>query len=92
MEPLPRQTIATAMLQNSRDIEAMGREGSALLSDRLSPYIISCLAPFQQDGVAFVMKKNGRAFICDEMGLGKQTPSQTKQSRIYPYRSLIIVL
>ena len=29
------------------------------------------LAPFQIQGVEFVLKKEGRAMIADEMGLGK---------------------
>lgn len=29
------------------------------------------LAPFQKQGVEFVLKKEGRAMIADEMGLGK---------------------
>lgn len=29
------------------------------------------LAPFQMDGVEFVLSKGGRAMIADEMGLGK---------------------
>lgn len=41
------------------------------LSQFLPPTILSQLAPFQQEGVAFILSRQGRALLADEMGLGK---------------------
>lgn len=42
-----------------------------LPSDIIVPGLKGTLRPFQQQGVAFLEKKNGRGLIADEMGLGK---------------------
>lgn len=40
--------------------------------------ILKHLAPFQKQGVEFVLKKEGRAMIADEMGLGKTIQVRSK--------------
>lgn len=42
------------------------------LRGKLSEKLLNSLAPFQREGVLFVMNNNGRALIADEMGLGKK--------------------
>lgn len=39
------------------------------------------LAPFQMDGVDFVLRKEGRAMIADEMGLGKTIQASFKVAK-----------
>ena len=34
--------------------------------------LLQALAPFQQEGVRFVMNNEGRALVADEMGLGER--------------------
>jgi len=43
----------------------------SLIERNVPPKVAYTLAPFQREGVDFVIRKNGRAFIGDEMGLGK---------------------
>lgn len=42
------------------------------------------LAPFQIQGVEFVLKKEGRAMIADEMGLGKTIQVPYQQLKFLP--------
>jgi hypothetical protein len=70
VEPIPRHIIATAMLQNTRE-SGKTKSKNEILSSQLPSHVMNSLAPFQKDAVEFVVKNNGRAFICDEMGLGK---------------------
>ena len=45
------------------------------IEETLPPRLYEALAPFQREGVEFVVKQNdGRAIIADEMGLGMISP------------------
>jgi len=66
----------------TRQLEALSlsqtaKEKSPITTlDELSEYsipqgLVRALAPYQRDGVGFVLQKEGRALIADEMGLGK---------------------
>ena len=46
-------------------------EVSALIQQHLPAATFSRLYPFQQQGVRFGLKHNGRVLLADEMGLGK---------------------
>ena len=41
------------------------------LRGKIKERLLQSLAPFQREGVLFVLNNNGRALIADEMGLGK---------------------
>eukprot|EP00752_Nemacystus_decipiens_P010813 g9618.t2 len=72
--PVPRQALAAATLAvGPEGADADGKkEASVKLCDKMVPESIrKHLAPFQKQGVEFVLKKEGRAMIADEMGLGK---------------------
>lgn len=45
------------------------------------------LAPFQVEGVEFVLKKEGRAMIADEMGLGKTIQASVVQRYVLAWLS-----
>ena len=40
------------------------------LRGKISEKLLQSLAPFQREGVLFVLNNRGRALIADEMGLG----------------------
>ena len=42
-----------------------------LLLRNVSPVVCLALAPYQRDGVEFILDNDGRALLADEMGLGK---------------------
>lgn len=44
---------------------------AVLIQQSLPESIISRLYPFQQEGICFGVKHNGRVLLADEMGLGK---------------------
>ena len=44
---------------------------SELLSWHVSPVVASTLAPYKQGGVEFILDKEGRALLVDEIGLEK---------------------
>ncbi|CAM9140849.1 unnamed protein product, partial [Laminaria digitata] len=79
--PVPRQALAAASLAIGPEQDEEGEEGEAGKNDKPAPaklcekMVPECvrknLAPFQMQGVEFVLKKEGRAMIADEMGLGK---------------------
>ncbi|CAM9872577.1 unnamed protein product [Discosporangium mesarthrocarpum] len=78
--PVPRAAIAAATLAvgpswNS-DAKKEGGEGKdtnpvGLCEKKVPKCMLDTLAPFQKEGVEFVLRKGGRAMIADEMGLGK---------------------
>ncbi|CAM9208687.1 unnamed protein product [Chrysoparadoxa australica] len=41
------------------------------LEGKVPPRLLKVLAPFQREGVSFILGKKGRGLIADEMGLGK---------------------
>ncbi|CAM9597424.1 unnamed protein product, partial [Ectocarpus sp. 13 AM-2016] len=71
--PVPRQALAAATLAVEPEQGADGeKEPPVKLCEKMVPECIrKHLAPFQKQGVEFVLKKEGRAMIADEMGLGK---------------------
>ncbi|CAB1096828.1 unnamed protein product [Ectocarpus sp. CCAP 1310/34] len=71
--PVPRQALAAATLAVEPEQGADGeKEPTVKLCEKMVPACIrKHLAPFQKQGVEFVLKKEGRAMIADEMGLGK---------------------
>ena len=54
---------------------------AALIQQSLPESVFSRLYPFQQEGIRFGVKHNGRVLLADEMGLGKtvQVVSRTLQ-------------
>jgi SWI/SNF-related matrix-associated actin-dependent regulator of chromatin subfamily A-like protein 1 len=78
VEPIPKLALAAAMLQNSKDADARGSSAAEAaervlkqLRTRIHDSLLQALAPFQREGVQFVIKNDGRALIADEMGLGE---------------------
>jgi hypothetical protein len=71
VEPLPRQTIAAAMLQNQRKSVSSTSDNFVTLAEKIPESVMNCLAPFQKEGVEFALKNQGRMLLADEMGLGK---------------------
>lgn len=54
----------------SMAIEEKAAETLKILQGKIKERMLSSLAPFQKEGVLFVINNNGRAIIADEMGLG----------------------
>ena len=50
---------------------AIDKANMNLLSGRIHRRLLHALAPFQREGVAFIVENDGRTLLCDEMGLGK---------------------
>ena len=50
----------------------------------LPPRLRKCLAPFQREGVAFILRNRGRAMLADEMGLGKTVQASADHRRDAP--------
>jgi len=46
-----------------------------LMNHGVPPVLAKALAPYQREGVDFVLQKKGRALIADDMGLGKTVQS-----------------
>ena len=73
MERIPQAVMAAVMMRlnkqlgNSEDDDTLKVLREADIPDNL----LQALAPFQQEGVRFVMNNDGRALVADEMGLGK---------------------
>ncbi len=70
---VPRSAINAALLASGGN-EVIDIPGEGLEDDHLKGVprqVIKALAPFQKDGVRFVLERGGRALIADEMGLGK---------------------
>lgn len=53
-----------------RAIEEKAAATTKILQEKIKERLLSNLAPFQREGVLFVINNNGRALIADEMGLG----------------------
>ena len=76
VEPLPRAIISAAMLKGKSEskISSINENSAHKALEALKGFIpdimLHSLAPFQMEGVQFVMKNDGRALIADEMGLG----------------------
>ena len=54
-----------------KDAENKIQENLNALRGKISEKLLQSLAPFQREGVLFVLNNRGRALIADEMGLGK---------------------
>eukprot|EP01084_Bolivina_argentea_P013469 25285_1 len=68
---VPRNAINVALLASGgQDMIKASGEGLDDLKG-VPTHVVKALAPFQKDGVRFVLEKGGRALIADEMGLGK---------------------
>jgi SWI/SNF-related matrix-associated actin-dependent regulator of chromatin subfamily A-like protein 1 len=77
VHPLP-QTILTVAREKCRQInDAGGLEAhiSPRLEDFIPEHILMQLAPFQKQGVEFILRNEGRALLADDMGLGKTRTS-----------------
>lgn len=70
VEPIPRNILAMAQLQN-RDNTSNTDDAMLDLKGHVPDSIVFGLAPFQRQAVRFIIKKGGRALLADEMGLGK---------------------
>jgi len=58
----------------NKERENSGKENDTLILLRAADIpdsLLQALAPFQHEGVRFVMKNDGRALVADEMGLGE---------------------
>ena len=53
-----------------KDAENKIEENLNALRGKISEKLLQSLAPFQREGVLFVLNNRGRALIADEMGLG----------------------
>eukprot|EP01038_Epipyxis_sp_PR26KG_P008999 gene8999-12140_t len=78
VEPLPREIIVAAQLKNRREEQISSTDPSNIqesqlkeLQQHIYPSVLNTLAPFQREGVFFILKNGGRALLADEMGLGK---------------------
>ncbi len=68
---VPRNAINAALLASGgQDVIKASGDGLDDLKG-VPTHVVNALAPFQKDGVRFVLEKGGRAIIADEMGLGK---------------------
>jgi hypothetical protein len=52
-------------------IEEKAAATTKILQGKMKDRLLGNLAPFQREGVLFVINNNGRSLIADEMGLGK---------------------
>ena len=92
------------MLENIQKLITAGFELDAALQtllntllnpvrvEDITPVEVAGLYPFQQQGVAFIEAKNGRALIADEMGLGKTVQALTWLDMHPEKRPVIIVV
>jgi len=68
--PVPLQTWF------ARTKERAARQAAVVVDwTRIAPKITSALFPYQREGVERAIRRNGRLFFCDEMGLGKSLQS-----------------
>ncbi len=68
---VPRSAINAALLASGgQEVIEVSGEGSDGLNG-VPNQVVKALAPFQKDGVRFVLERGGRALVADEMGLGK---------------------
>ena len=96
--------VAPAMLENIQKLITAGFELDGALQtllqtllnpvrvEDITPVEVAGLYPFQQQGVAFIEAKNGRALIADEMGLGKTVQALTWLDMHPEKRPVIIVV
>ncbi len=96
--------VAPAMLENIQKLITAGFELDEALQtllqtllnpvrvEDITPVEVAGLYPFQQQGVAFIEAKNGRALIADEMGLGKTVQALTWLDMHPEKRPVIIVV
>lgn len=70
VEALPRNVLSILQLQQRKDTATTDPAATVCSNRKIPEQIDEALAPFQRDGVDFVVKNNGRALIADEMGLG----------------------
>jgi hypothetical protein len=69
LEPVPRAALAAATLAATPP--AADSEATRQLLEPVPRALVAALAPYQREGVAFVLRRGGRALLADEMGLGK---------------------
>ena len=67
--PIPRPVLAAASLHSEAAAAAAPSSArTRAFDDELPPVLARALAPFQRDGVAFILERGGRALLADEMG------------------------
>lgn len=71
VEPLPRMALVAAQIHKRREQQGISKDLDHVLGERIHERLFQALAPFQRQGVHFVLMNEGRAMIADEMGLGK---------------------
>jgi SWI/SNF-related matrix-associated actin-dependent regulator of chromatin subfamily A-like protein 1 len=82
VEPLPKRVLQEFKRDDATDIvtahtgasevgDSMERGKGVKLEDHLPGSVLDMLAPFQREGVEFVIRAGGRSLIADDMGLGK---------------------
>ena len=68
-EQVPRAALAAATLGASAP--SADSEATRRLLEAVPRALLELLAPYQREGVAFILRRGGRALLADEMGLGK---------------------
>ncbi|KAK0179340.1 hypothetical protein PV327_005100 [Microctonus hyperodae] len=63
--------IPKFVIQTFLNIKPNSNTNEMLDFSRIDKKLWNCLMPFQKEGVAFGIQKNGRCIIADDMGLGK---------------------
>ena len=71
VEGIPPEQLRAATLGRERMDKKSHATVAELLKRGVSSVVCEALAPYQRDGVEFLLDKDGRALLADEMGLGK---------------------
>ena len=74
VEPLPVNILKVSREKVAQESSAslIGNGQSQMKLDDIIPgHLLDQLAPFQKQGVEFILKNEGRALLADDMGLGK---------------------
>jgi SWI/SNF-related matrix-associated actin-dependent regulator 1 of chromatin subfamily A len=72
---IPRHAINRCVILLEEENNKTSVTKDSLIKRNVPRKIAETLAPFQREGVDFILRKEGRGFIADEMGLGKTIQS-----------------